>query len=134
VTQRHPVEIAVTPERALAVAWDDGHTSEIPIDVLRDFCACATCRKARTDRAEAAETAPADHARPKRRSLAVLGAATRFELAGLEHVGRYGLGANWKDGHRSIFTYEYLAAICPCEACAVERGGPPVPFDPVPAG
>jgi DUF971 family protein len=127
VSQRHPVEIAVTPERELAVTWDDGHESLIPIDVLRDFCACATCRKARTDRTEAEE-------RPKRgRSLAVLGAATRFELAGLEHVGRYGLGANWKDGHRSIYTYEYLADICPCATCTAERGGPPVPFDPVPA-
>jgi DUF971 family protein len=127
VPQRHPVEIAVTPERALAVAWDDGHRSVIPLDVLRDFCACATCRKARTDRAEAEEKP-----KSKRRSLAVLGVATRYELTGLEHVGRYGLGANWGDGHRSIFTYEYLAAICPCEACAAERGGPPVPFDPVP--
>jgi len=126
VTQRHPVEIEVTPARALAVTWDDGHASVIPIDVLRDFCACATCRKARTDRADIEE-------KPKRRSLSVLGASTRFELAGLEHVGRYGLGANWKDGHRSIFTYDYLAAICPCADCTAERGGPPVPFDPVPS-
>lgn len=126
MSQRHPVEIAVTPERALLVTWDDGHESRIPIDVFRDFCACAACRKARTDRAEVEE-------KPKRRSLSVLGASTRFELAGLEHVGRYGLGANWKDGHRSIYTYEYLAAICPCDACADERGGPPVPFDPVPS-
>ena len=126
MSNRHPVEIAVTPERALAVTWDDGHRTEIPIQVLRDFCACATCRKARMDRVEEEE-------KPKRRSLAVLGAATRYDLVGLEHVGRYGLGANWKDGHRSIYTYEYLAAICPCEACELERGGPPVPFDPITA-
>lgn len=126
MNHRHPVEIAVTPARVLAVTWDDGHVSDIPVDVLRDFCACATCRKARQDRAEIEE-------RPKRRSLSVLGASTRFELAGLEHVGRYGLGASWKDGHRSIYTYEYLAAICPCATCTAERGGPPVPFDPVPA-
>lgn len=123
--QRHPVEIAVTPHRALAVTWDDGHVSTIRIDMLRDFCACATCRKARMDRVEEEE-------KPKRRSLAVLGSASRYDLSGLEHVGRYGLGANWQDGHRSIFTYEYLAAICPCQECAAERGGPPIPFDPTP--
>jgi DUF971 family protein len=130
VPQRHPVEIAVTPERALAVSWSDGHRTVISLDALRDYCACATCRKARMDRAEA-EEAPAPEERPKRRSLNVLGAATRYDLAGLEHVGRYGLGANWKDGHRSIFTYEYLASLCPCDACTAERGGPPVPFDPL---
>ena len=122
--QRHPVEIAVTPERALAISWNDGHETVIKIDALRDYCACATCRKKRMDLAEEEE-------KPKRRSLNVLGAATRYGLAGLEHVGRYGLGANWDDGHRSIFTYEYLASLCPCDACTAERGGPPVPFDPI---
>lgn len=125
--QRYPVEFEVTQDRRLNVVWDDGHSSAFPLDVLRDFCACATCRKARTDRVEIEE-------RPRRRSLSVLGASTRFELQGLEHVGRYGLGVNWKDGHRSIFTYDYLSDICPCSECAAVRGGPPVPFDPVPTG
>jgi DUF971 family protein len=73
-------------------------------------------------------------AAPRRRSLNVLGASTRYDIGGLEHVGRYGLGVNWKDDHRSIYTYDYLASICPCEACTAERGGPPVPFDPIVTG
>ena len=32
------------------------------------------------------------------------------------------------------YTYDYLASICPCEACTAERGGPPVPFDPIVTG
>ena len=122
--QRHPVEIAVTPERALAVTWDDGHRTVLAIDVLRDFCPCATCRKARADQAAQAQ-------KPLRRSLTVLGAATRYDVEGLEHVGRYGLGVNWKDNHHSIYAYQYLADICPCEECVERRGGPPVPFDPL---
>ena len=55
-------------------------------------------------------------------STSVLGALRRNAL---DHK----LGANWDDGHRSIFTYEYLASLCPCDACTDERGGPPVPFD-----
>ena len=112
--QRHPVEIAVTPERALAISWNDGHETVIKIDALRDYCACATCRKARMDRTEEEE-------KPKRRSLHVLEAGEAVACR----------GANWDDGHRSIFTYEYLASLCPCDACTAERGGPPVPFDPI---
>lgn len=122
--QRHPIEIALTPERALDVTWDDGHRTVIPVDMLRDFCACATCRKARMDREE-------EERKPRRRSLNVLGAATRYDVTGLEHVGRYGLGVNWKDSHRSIYTYDYLASLCPCDECTEKRGGPPVPFDPI---
>lgn len=124
--ERHPVEIALTPAHELAVTWDDGHNTVIAVDALRDYCPCATCRKARTDRAEA-ERRPA-----RRRSLNVLGAATRYDVEGLEHVGRYGLGVNWRDTHRSIYTYDYLASLCPCPACTEERGGPPVPFNPIP--
>jgi DUF971 family protein len=127
LSERHPVEIEVTPERELAVTWNDGHRTAIRVDALRDFCACATCRKARMDREEAAQ-------QPRRRSLNVLGAATRYDIEGLEHVGRYGLGVNWKDAHRSIYTYEYLASLCPCEDCTAARGGPPVPFDPIVTG
>src|SRR5438309_809883 len=35
VQRRYPVEISITPERALAVRWDDGHETVIPINVLR---------------------------------------------------------------------------------------------------
>ena len=121
---RHPLEISLSDPRRLVIRWEDGHASEFPVDILRDFCPCATCRKARMDRNEQAE-------QPKKRSLNVLGAATRFEIDGLEHVGRYALGINWKDGHRSIFTWEYFSTICPCDECRMVRGGPPQPFDPL---
>ena len=119
---RYPVEIAATPERALAVRWEDGHQTVLPANMLRDFCPCATCRQARKER-DAQQAAGGRG----RRSLSVLGVTTRYDLAGLEHVGHYALGVNWKDGHRSIYAYEYLAAICPCEECTSARGGPAAP-------
>ena len=125
--QRHPVEIELRPDRVLVVTWDDGHVTGIEVDALRDFCPCATCRKARMEHEEK-EARPA----AKRRSLNVLGAATRYDVEGMEHVGRYGLGVNWKDNHHSIYSYDYLAEICPCDECMLRRGGPPVPFDPRP--
>jgi DUF971 family protein len=124
MSERYPVEIEVTPDRALAVRWDDGHRTVIPVMSLRDSCPCATCRQARKERAAGAGAAPG-----KRRSLNVLGVATRYDVAGMEHVGRYALGVSWKDDHNSIYAWEYLAGLCPCEACAAERGGPPVPAD-----
>lgn len=123
---RHPLEISLSPAKRLEILWDDEHRSAIAIDALRDYCPCATCRKARMDR-EAASEQPA-----KRRSLNVLGVNTRYDVGALEHVGRYGLGVTWQDGHRSIFTYEYLGELCPCDECTQKRGGPPVPFDPIP--
>lgn len=118
MVERYPVDIAVTAERALAVRWDDDHGTVIPLTALRDACPCATCRQARRERAEQARAT-------KRRSLSVLGAATRYEVAGLEHVGSYALGVSWRDDHRSIYAWEYLAGLCPCAACDEARGGPP---------
>jgi len=120
--KRHPVEIAGTPDGAIAIRWDDGHESVLPINMLREFCPCATCRQTRKERAAEKATSSG------RRSLTVLGVATRFEIAGLEHVGHYALGVNWKDDHRSIFAYDYLADICPCRECITTRGGPPRPL------
>lgn len=121
---RHPLRIALADGARLTVAWDDGHETVIPVDMLRAFCPCATCRKTRTERA-------GESGAPKRRALTVLGSAARFDIESMEHVGRYALGVNWKDSHRSILTWEYLADICPCDDCRIVRGGPPQPFDPL---
>jgi DUF971 family protein len=119
---RYPVEISRAPDHSLAIRWDDGHETVIPLNTLREFCPCATCRQTRKERA--AEKAAAGG----RRTLTVLGATTRFELAGLEHIGHYALGVNWQDDHRSIFAYDYLSDICPCAECSEARGGPPRPL------
>jgi DUF971 family protein len=35
---------------------------------------------------------------------------------------------NWSDGHRSIYSWKYLRANCPCAGCRDERAMPPDPF------
>ncbi len=83
--------------RDLAVRWDNGQESYIPLHQLRGACPCASC-KGETDifgnlykgTAKAAET----------------GSET---LVRITAVGGYGVQPVWGDGHSSgIFTHDYL--------------------------
>ncbi len=38
------------------------------------------------------------------------------------------LALQWKDGHRSVYTWKHLRDHCPCAGCREERLGPPDPF------
>jgi ATP-binding protein involved in chromosome partitioning len=39
-------------------------------------------------------------------------------------VGNYAIRIDWSDGHTTgIYTYELLAAVCPCDACRRKRKG-----------
>jgi len=36
----------------------------------------------------------------------------------IDYVGRYALGFDWSDGHRTgIYSFQMLREICPCAAC-----------------
>jgi len=95
-----PVSVDVArAERMFEVTWSDGRKTRISFDDLRSMCDCALCRDEREKR-EAQADAP--------RMLRVLGSAIRFDIAAVNHVGRYALGVAWKDGHQSIYTYDYL--------------------------
>jgi DUF971 family protein len=42
----------------------------------------------------------------------------QLELDDIEPVGGYALALHWFDGHASgIYSFRYLRALCPCEAC-----------------
>jgi DUF971 family protein len=44
------------------------------------------------------------------------------DLESLAPMGHYGVIAQWKDGHNTgIYSWDYLRAICPCEACTKLR-------------
>lgn len=86
-------------QRVFEISWSDGQKTRINFDDLRSLCDCALCRDEREKRDTQAE-AP--------RMLRVLGSAIRFEIASVSHVGRYGLGVAWKDGHQSIYTFAWL--------------------------
>jgi DUF971 family protein len=84
----------------LAIKWDDGAESFIPLERLRRACPCASC-KGEVDVLGRLHKGPD----------AVLVAAA-FELVGLATVGAYGLQPRWADGHQSgIFSFDHVRAV-----------------------
>jgi DUF971 family protein len=96
--------------KAFEIVWDDGHISRFRLSDLRSLCDCANCREERDQRSKQAEQRGG-------RSLPVLGISTRDELDLVENVGRYAFGVRWRDGHNSIYSYNYLLESCPCDTC-----------------
>lgn len=80
----------------LAIQWNDGSESFVPLDLLRRACPCAGCGGepdvlGRLERPQVSYT------------------ARSFELVGWEVVGGYALQLRWGDGHSSgIYSYPYL--------------------------
>ena len=46
----------------------------------------------------------------------------------LSKEGSERLVIQWKDGHRSVYSWKYLRDHCPCAGCREERLKPPDPF------
>jgi DUF971 family protein len=94
-----PVEILPVGAE-LAIKWDDGGESYIPLAVLRRSCPCAGCKG----------------------EMDILGnvyknpeqplAANACVLKRMVRVGSYAVQPLWADGHDTgIFSFEYLRAI-----------------------
>ena len=81
----------------LAILWEDGGESIIPLETLRRECPCAAC-KGEMDVMGNLYKGPA----------AALGPRS-FQLQGLSQVGTYAIQPAWGDGHNSgIYSFEYL--------------------------
>lgn len=81
----------------LAIKWEDGTESFIPLEVVRRACPCATCKGE-------VDVMGHLHKGPDRRLL-----PASFELLRLAHIGGYALQPTWGDGHGSgIFPYDFL--------------------------
>ena len=81
----------------LAVKWEDGSESFIPLRKLREHCPCAGC-KGETDVMGNVYKAPAQALSP-----------ASFELRQLQFVGGYAVQPVWGDGHSTgLFTFDYL--------------------------
>jgi len=84
----------------LAVKWDDGAESFIPLEKLRRCCPCAGC-KGETD------ILGNVHKNPDR-PLSL----RAFELTRVVRVGGYAIQPVWADGHTSgIYSFDYLKRV-----------------------
>jgi DUF971 family protein len=86
--------------RELAVRWDDGSESYIPLERLRQACPCAGC-KGEVD-------IMGNIFKNPEKPLT----AKALELARLGWVGAYAIQLAWADGHDAgIYSFEYLRRI-----------------------
>jgi DUF971 family protein len=81
----------------LAVKWDDGGESFIPLEKLRRACPCAGC-KGETDIMGNVYKNPGQKLSP-----------LAFQLKRIVSVGGYAIQPTWADGHATgIFSFDYL--------------------------
>src|SRR5690349_8925501 len=65
----------------------------------------------------------------RRNELSMLAPASEPLLpVALTKEGTDRLVVQWKDGHRSVYTWKHLRENCPCAGCREERLQPPDPF------
>jgi DUF971 family protein len=84
----------------LAIKWDDGSESFIPLETLRRACPCAGC-KGEVDIMGNLYKGPERTLSP-----------TAFELARIETVGTYAIQPIWADGHATgLFSFDYLKRV-----------------------
>ena len=94
----HPSRIEVIGHE-LAIAWNDGAESFLPLEKLRHACPCATC---------GGEPDVMGHVdRPT-----VSYGPQSFELRSFQLVGGYALQPTWNDGHNTgLYTFRQLRAL-----------------------
>jgi DUF971 family protein len=81
----------------LAIKWDTGEESFIPLERLRRACPCAGCQGER-------DILGTVHRGPEQRLT-----AQSFELVRLVSVGAYALQPIWADGHNTgLYAFDYL--------------------------
>ena len=97
--------------QTLTIVWADGHTSVYPLDGLRRACPCASCRGGHEHMGQL----------PDPELLQVPG-LMQWPKTTVAAAGNYALQFTWDDGHDAgMYTWPYLRAICPCDACVAAR-------------
>jgi DUF971 family protein len=91
-----PLDIAHHRGRnLLAITWDDGTVSELPIPYLRGWCPCAGCQ---------GHSAVVRHHPP----------SEPIEAEGIYEMGAYAIAIRFSDGHDAgIFSWSWLRQIAP---------------------
>jgi DUF971 family protein len=86
----------------LAIKWDDGSESFVPLEHLRRACPCAGCQGER-DVMGNLHKPPPQPLTPR-----------SFQLVRLERVGGYAIQPVWADGHNTgLYAFDYLRRLSP---------------------
>jgi DUF971 family protein len=94
-----PLDIQPIGEE-LAIRWEDGTESFIPLEKLRRHCPCAGC-KGEMDVMGNLYKNPEQPLSP-----------AAFQLARIESIGGYGVQPVWRDGHATgIYSFDYLCRL-----------------------
>jgi DUF971 family protein len=110
------IKIHVSSGAGVDVTWADQHVSHFEFGYLRDECPCATCNEKR-DQEEQHKHLGTKGAPISSPALPMFKPKIKAQSA--TQVGNYAVQISFNDGHNTgIFSYDYLRAICPCEACA----------------
>ena len=92
----HPADIQQIGAE-LAIKWDDGRESFIPLESLRRRCPCAGCQ-GEPDIMGHLHKGPEEPLNPR-----------SFQLMRLVNVGGYAIQPVWADGHNTgLFSFDYL--------------------------
>jgi DUF971 family protein len=84
----------------LAIKWDDGQESFVPLEKLRRACPCAGC-KGEMDVMGNVYKGPEQKLSP-----------ASFRLVRVERVGTYAVQPVWGDGHATgIYSFDYLRRV-----------------------
>jgi len=84
----------------LAIKWDGGRESFIPVEALRRACPCAGC-KGEVDVMGRLHKGPEQPLTDR-----------SFELRALNRIGTYALQPIWGDGHTTgIYSFDYLSRL-----------------------
>src|SRR5256885_13867496 len=84
----------------LAIRWDDGSETYVPLEKLRRACPCAGC-KGETDITGKMHRGPEIPLSPN-----------SCQLRRVTRVGAYGIQPAWGDGHGTgIYSFEYLRSL-----------------------
>lgn len=87
----------------LALVWNDGKESYIPLQKLRRACPCATC---------GGEPDVMGYVERPRVSYG----PHSFEIRDFHWVGGYALQPTWNDGHNTgLYSFKYLRALAEAE-------------------
>ncbi len=94
-----PVDIQPIGQE-LAIKWDDGAESFVPLEKLRRHCPCAAC-KGEVDVMGNLYQGPEPKLTPR-----------SVQLLRVVNVGNYAVQPIWGDGHGSgIFSFDYLRKV-----------------------